>query len=640
MCGIAGFTHLDRRADPARIASAIDLLVHRGPDEQRTYSSRNCSLAAARLSIIDVPHGQQPMADDASGSVLAFNGEIYNHAELRQELESFGHQFHTRSDTEVVLRAFLQWDTACFSRLRGMFAIALWSNRENRLVLARDRVGIKPLYVHLRNRDIYFASEIKSLLIHPEIDRNLSLDALNLYLTLNYVPGELTLIEGIRKLAPGSWMEWRAGTVREERYWELNIEPTGPANLADAASQLDEILRQSVREHLISDVPVGVWLSGGIDSSTILHYAAGESSRPLNTFSVTFRGKSFDESRFIREMSERYGTEHHEIDLNSSADLPGAVEELTYYSDEPCSDSGALPVWFLSRLTGSQVRVALSGDGADELFGGYTTYLADSAARGLRRLPPSFLRMARRVAQYWPVSDEKVGLEYCVKRLLAGSHLPASEAHIYWNGTFTASERTPFFPSSSPEALRGVLSSVAPQENHNGSMAPLFAYDCRYYLTDDILAKVDRMSMAHSVEVRPPFLDHRIVEFSAGLPDSFKIKGLQQKRILRELMKHKLPAAVLRRKKIGFDIPTHEWFRGPLRSLLLDTLNADAVRDSGLFRWEPVQAMMQAHFDRRANIGFHLWGLVALFIWMKQWNVHAGELRADGGQCSRAVAVS
>jgi asparagine synthase (glutamine-hydrolysing) len=623
MCGIAGFTHLNRVPRRDAVRKAISLLSHRGPDEQSIHISPNCSIGAARLKIIDLQSGRQPMYEESGNTVLAFNGEIYNYVELREELKRLGHRFVSHSDTEVVLHAFLEWDTDSFSRLRGMFAIALWSELENRLVLARDRLGIKPLYICRRRSDIYFASELKAIIVHPEIDRRLSGEGLTLFLTMNYVPGKHTLVEGIEKLTPGSWLEWRAGEVREEVFWKLRMEPREEWTLAEARNELDRLMRGAIREHLVADVPVGIWLSGGLDSSAVLHYAAEESSQQLQTFSITFRGRSFDESRYIHQIAAHYGTEHHELDLNPESDLLEAVEDLTYYADEPCADSSALPVWFLSRLTKQHVRVALSGDGADELFGGYATYMADRIARYLRWLHPSLLRAAVRSLKAWPVSDEKVGMEYCVKRLFAGSLMQEDEAHVYWNGTFSRSERSALFPEADEQPLLDLFHNSHSRTEKSKSLAPFFNFDQNYYLTDDILCKVDRMSMAHSVEVRPPFLDHRIAEFSASLPDSLKIQGLQQKRVLRELMKNRLPAATVKRKKIGFDIPTHDWFRGILRPLLIETLTPKAVRESGLFRWEAIDSLIRAHLDRRANLGFHLWGLVTLFRWMDRWKIEA-----------------
>jgi asparagine synthase (glutamine-hydrolysing) len=617
LCGIAGFTHLGRRPDPSRIRQATHSLVHRGPDQQGTYQTESVSLGAVRLKIIDLEHGQQPMHSDDHDVTLVFNGEVYNHAELRTELESLGHRFDSHCDTEVVLRGFLEWDTRCFQKLRGMFAFALWTQSRRRLILVRDRMGIKPLYIHLRGRDIYFGSELKALFVHPEIDRNICFEGLNRYLSLNYVPGPYTLIEGIRKLQPGTFLEWHDGSVQVEPYWNLQFQPDESITLDDAKDQLDRLLRESVRENLISDVPLGIWASGGVDSSTVLHYASEQSTSRLKTFSVSFRGRSFDESRYFREMADRYQTDHHEFDLNSDESLVDAIEDIVYYSDEPSADAGALPVWFLSRMSRSQVTVALSGEGADEVFGGYNTYLADLYARILRRVPAGMRRLALRLARTIPVSDTKIGLDYKINRLLMGSFLQDGEAHLFWNGTFTQEEKRRLLSNSSPEAY----DIPAAQALGIGYVNRFLWLDQICYLTDDILYKCDRMSMAHSLEVRPPFLDHRIVEFAARLPESFKIRRGRLKFLLKEVMRDKLPDAILDRPKEGFDIPAHHWLRTTLKPLLMETLNRRTIEQNGLFRWPEIDALISAHLERRANLGYHLWGLLVLFLWIRRWNV-------------------
>ncbi len=623
MCGIAGFTHLGRSTDPARIRQATDSLVHRGPDQQGVFETESVSLGAVRLKIIDLEHGQQPMHSDDGNVTVVFNGEIYNHAELRAELESLGHRFNSRCDTEVVLRGFLQWDTRCFEKLRGMFAFALWTQSERRLILVRDRMGIKPLYVHRRGRDLYFGSELKAILVHPEIDRNICSEGLHHFLSLNYVPGPYTLMDGIRKLRPGTFLEWREGVERTEEYWTLQFRPDKRITLEDAKDELDALLRDSVREHLIADVPLGIWASGGVDSSAILHYASQQSASQLKTFSVSFRGRSFDESPYFRSMAERYGTDHHEFDLNPSESLADAVQEIAYYSDEPSADAGALPVWFLSRMTRRHVTVALSGEGADEVFGGYNTYLADRYARTFHRLPESARKLAARLARLLPVSDEKIGLDYKLTRFLEGCLLPETEAHFFWNGTFTPAEKNRL------RVVSGQLPAALDSPLAGGNLNRFLWLDQNYYLPDDILYKCDRMSMAHSLEVRPPFLDHRIVEFAARVPESLKIRGGKLKFLLKELMRDKLPAAILDRRKEGFDIPAHQWLRTTLKPLLLDTVTRRSVEESGLFHWPEVDRLIRRHMERRANLGYHLWGLLVLFLWIRRWKVQAPPLKPE-----------
>ncbi|MBS1842268.1 MAG: asparagine synthase (glutamine-hydrolyzing) [Acidobacteria bacterium] len=620
MCGITGFTHRHEARVAERIALATDVLRHRGPDQSDTHYSERIALGAVRLKIIDLQGGDQPFFSDDLNTVLVFNGEIYNHAEIRAELETLGHEFISRCDTEVVLRAFLQWDTNCFARFRGMFALALWNEPKRRLILARDRVGIKPLYVHRRQDDIFFASELKSLFAHEEIPRELDHSALSYYLALNYVPGPFTLVKGIEKLAPGSWLEWNNGRVRTESFWNLSFQKDPRWTLETASLALDDLMKSSVREHMISDVPVGIWLSGGVDSSAVLHYTRQSTSSRISTFSIGFAGRSFDESGPAREIAKRYGAQHFELDLNPSLDLEDAIHNIVYYSDEPFADAGAVPLWFLSKLSRESVTVALSGEGSDELFGGYVTYRADRLAQSAKRIPELARRSLLKFLRYWPVSNDKISFEYKMKRFLEGSLLPSDEAHTYWNGSFSHAQQAALLSCPRENSVRDLFNDQIPCRCH-GYLTRYLAFDQRYYLTDDLLQKVDRMSMAHSLEVRPPYLDHRIIEFAASLPDNLKIDGRRQKVILKHLMKNKLPDFILNRSKTGLDIPTHDWFRGPLRPLLEETLNPQTVEDTGLFRPGAIQQLISDHREGRANLGFHLWGLLILFLWIKQWKI-------------------
>jgi asparagine synthase (glutamine-hydrolysing) len=635
VCGIAGFTHTNRAPGRERIERITRSLTHRGPDQQGTWQSSHASLGAVRLKIIDLEHGRQPFISDDGDTVLVYNGEIYNHAEVRRELQRLGHQFETRCDTEVMLRAFLEWDVEAFRRLRGMFGAALWTESQRRLVLVRDRMGIKPVYYARRAGDLYFGSELKAILLHPEIERRLNLAGLDHYLSLNYVPGPHTLVEGIEKLPPGHWLDWRDGAVAIEPYWKLQFKPDRALDLESAKDELDHLLRLSVREHLISDVPLGVWSSGGLDSTTMLHYAAESSPGRLKTFSISFAGRSFDESKFFREAAEYYHTEHYELDLNPEVDLQDAIEKFAFYSDEPSADAGAVPVWFLSKMCRDEVTVALSGDGADELFGGYQTYLADRYARVLRTLPYPVRELAARMTRLIPVSDEKIGLDYKITRMLQGSLLAPVDAHLFWNGTFANGFKQNLWAGGPPPGTR----PLDVPDGGAGYLNRFIWLDQLYYLPDDILYKCDRMSMAHSLEVRPPFLDHRLVEFAARLPENLKIRGGKLKFILRELMKDRLPPSVIRRPKQGFDIPAHHWLRTTLRPLVEETLSERNVRESGVFSWPAVSRVIRDHMERRANLGYHLWGLLVLFLWMKQWGIQAPETREQDHSIPEAFSV-
>lgn len=576
-------------------------------------------MGARRLRVLDIESGDQPFSSADEDIALVFNGEIFNHKELRAELENLGHRFLSKCDTEVVLVAFQQWGNVAFRKLRGMFAAALWIRSERRLVLARDRMGIKPLYYCVQDGEIYFGSEMKCILAHREVNRRLSLAGLNCYLSLNYVPGPHTMIDGIFKLMPGHLLEWRNQDADVQSYLTPRFAERAPRSLDEASEELDGLLRSSMREHLEADVPLGIWLSGGLDSSTLLHYASSISPARLKTFSITFNGRSFDDGDYIRQVSRHYGTEHIELNLDGHSNLTEAIEAIVYHADEPNADAGAVPVWFLSQMTRRHVTVALSGEGADELFGGYLTHKADRYAAIARRVPSWVRKGAYAGAQMLPVSDDKIGFEYKLKRFLKGSLLSPEYAHIFWNGTFSEAEKAELFNYADARPLARILKGM----NSGSGLERFLQFDQRYYLPDDILAKVDRMSMAHAVEVRPPFLDPRIVDFAAGLPARFKLSGAGSKLVLRNLMRDKLPKSVLRRPKVGLDIPIHEWFRGPLRQLLTDVLTQGSIEEAGVFSWAPVEQLISSHLNRKANVGYHLWGLLSLVLWMKRWGVLA-----------------
>jgi asparagine synthase (glutamine-hydrolysing) len=552
---------------------------------------------------------------------LVFNGEIYNHTELRSELIARGHAFNTSCDTEVVLRAFMEWDTACIEKLRGMFAFAVWRESRRRLVLVRDRLGIKPLYYARHGRDLYFGSELKAIFCHPEVRRYIDLNALDTYLGLNYVPGSLTLAEGVLKLMPGCFLTWHDGQISSNCYWHpARQDSITHVSLKDSAARLDHLLSASVKEHLAADVPVGVWLSGGIDSSIMLHYASQHAATPLKTFSITFNGREFDETPYLREMAARYSTDHYELDLGPSTVTPESITELAHYSDEPNADAGAVPVWHLSKMSAQQVTVALSGEGADELFGGYVTYLADTYARRARIIPRSLRRLSLRSANRLRASNKKIGLDYKLQRFLHGTLLDERSAHIFWNGTFSQEQRRQLMLTHDSSHILKLLATIPAR----GDVRRFMAFDRAYYLPDNLLVKVDRMSMAHSLEVRPAFLDHRIVEFAATLPASYCVQGRNLKILLRTLMRDKLPPSILAKKKQGLDIPVHDWLRGHLKPLLLDTLNKKTVEESGIVDWPHLNSLIKLHMERKANYGYHLWGMLMLFLWIRQWKIRCG----------------
>jgi asparagine synthase (glutamine-hydrolysing) len=639
MCGIAGFTKFKGRTDNPTIRRMTASLVHRGPDQQGCYTADHAALGAVRLQVIDLDGGEQPIRTEDGRYVIVYNGEIYNFAELRRELESLGQQFRSNCDTEVALRAFAQWDTDCFQRFRGMFAMAIWSVLEERLILGRDRLGIKPLYVRRTGQDLVFGSELKALFEHPAVTRVLDRRALQDFLLLNYVPAPRTLVEGIEKLPAGHYLEWRNGETRLTPYWQLRFAPDHSMSEAEAVEELDRLLRDAVKEELVSDVPLGIWASGGVDSSVLVHYAA-EAGTKLKTFSMAFESKSCDESEYFRQIAERYGTDHHEFQLTGCAEVLAAVEDFATYSDEPGADAGALPVWFLSKMSRAQVTVALSGEGGDELFGGYLTYQADRLARPLRMLPRAVRRGALGMARVLlPVSNAKIGLEYKLKRWLEGSLLHPDEAHFFWNGSFSSEQKLRLQGGRGADYLRDLFHDI-PDGEEIGHINRYLMADQRYYLQDNLLCKVDRMSMAHSLEVRPPLLDHRIVEFAARLPENFKVRGSTGKWILKQAMRRKLPEQILNRSKAGLDIPAHEWFRGPLGPLFREVVTPEAVRRTGIFSEHAVTELMRDHKEKRINVGYQLWGLLTLFLWMKRWNIETSAALETTEEPLHTIAVN
>jgi asparagine synthase (glutamine-hydrolysing) len=615
-------------------------LVHRGPDQQDSFSTPDISLGAVRLQVIDLDGGQQPFQTEDGKTVIVYNGEIFNFAAIRRELESLGHRFRSNCDTEVALRAFLQWDVRCFDRFRGMYALAIWSLESRRLVLGRDRMGIKPLYFKRLGRDVVFGSELKAIFEHPKVVRTLDLSALQDFLSLNYVPGPRTLVEGIEKLPPGHYLEWRNGITAVTPYWKLSFAPDATLDETEAADELDRLLRDAVREQMVSDVPLGIWASGGLDSSTLLHYAAEASARPIKTFSIAFESKSCDEREYFRQISSVYGTEHHEFEMCPGSHLAPAIEDLAYHSDEPGADAGALPVWFLSRLSREHVTVALSGEGGDELFGGYMTYRADHLSRPLRYVPGLVRKSALAAANALiPVSNAKIGLEYKLKRWLEGSLLHPDEAHLFWNGSFSVAQKRDLLFQRNGHHLRNLYRAL-PAPSETGFLNRYLMMDQMYYLPDNLLYKVDRMSMAHSLEVRPPLLDHRIVEFAGRLPERLKMRGANQKAILKRVMTGKLPAAILNRRKSGLDIPAHEWFRGPLLELLKDTLHPDVIRRTALFNPGVIERLIRDHREKRINAGYQLWGLLTLFLWLKKWDIQIVAAEEQSGSPLTELAAA
>jgi asparagine synthase (glutamine-hydrolysing) len=618
MCGICGIVSGEGSPDLEVVAGMSRRLVHRGPDDDGLFHRGPVALAARRLSIIDLDHGHQPISNEDGSVTVVQNGEIYNYRELKRELESQGHRFATDCDTEVLVHLYEEHGEGFVERLRGMFAVALWDERERRLLLARDRFGIKPLYYRLLDGTLSFASELKALLEQPGFSRRIDPQAMAAYLAFNSIPGPLTIFSEARKLLPGHLLAWRDGAIELRRFARPGPDSAGRERDGSAsalAAELREVLRDSIRAHLVADVPVGVLLSGGVDSGGITALAAAESTQPLKTFSIGFEESGFDELSRARLVAERFGTEHEELIVRPDAVelLPKLVEAF----DEPFGDSSALPTYLVSELASGAVKVALSGEGGDELFGGYYTYVADLLAPRLGRLAT----LASPLIEALPSSDARVGFEYKAKRFArAASNADPLERHHGWKEIFSASRRRALLGAGDPgwdplDLYRERYAETAGAE----PLARMQDVDLGIYLVDDLLVKTDRLSMAHSLELRVPFLDQRVAEFAFSLPTRLKVRGLAKKRLLRQALAPLLPREVVHGRKQGFSIPIAAWLRGPLQPFAREVLSPAALERQGCLDPGTVALLLDRHCSGREDLSRQLWGLMAFTLWFDRY---------------------
>jgi asparagine synthase (glutamine-hydrolysing) len=624
MCGITGIAG-SLRTTRGTLQSMNDALQHRGPDGEGFFWSETqpVGLAMRRLAIIDVAGGDQPIYNEDGSVCIVFNGEIYNFLDLRQDLEQRGHRFATNSDTEAVVHAYEEYGVACIEHLWGMFALALWDAREHRLLLARDRLGKKPLVYYADQRGgLAFASELQALLAHPSVPREVDPRAIDDYLTYLYVPAPTTAYRDIRKLPPGHRLIWQAGRVTLERYWEPRFGAKLNLSEDEAVEQFGGLLRDAVRRRLIADVPLGAFLSGGMDSSSVVAEMAELSAAPVKTFSIGFGERDFDELRYARQVAERFGTEHHELQVE-----PRALEilpTLVRHYGEPYGDSSAIPTYYVAHLTRQHVTVALNGDGGDELLAGYERHWAARIAARYDTIP-RFVRhgLIRPLIPLMPEPRQRRAFLRRAKRFMTAAHLPVLDRYLHWVGAYTPAQKAALYSADFRAELAGndsghwLREALAPEPGLDAVDAVQRA-DTLLYLPEDLLAKVDIASMASSLEARSPLLDHRIVEFCAALPSSYKLRGRTSKWLLRQLMRDRLPPEILTRPKMGFGVPVGEWLRGELRPLLEDTLLSSRSLSRGYFRPEAVQALVNEHVTRRADRTSHIWGLLMLELWFRE----------------------
>jgi len=634
MCGIVGFltSKASNIPDYEILSGMREILAHRGPDDMGEYirplgqEGPFVFLGHRRLSIIDLAGGHQPLSNENGTVWVTFNGEIYNFKELKSELESLGHQFKTHSDTEVVAHAYEEYREECFKHFNGMFAIGIWDESNHRLILARDRLGKKPLYYTYMNGTFLFASELKAILTYPHFSRKIDPLSLMKYLFYEFIPCPHTIFRDARKLPPASYLLWEGGRVEIKEYWSPFHPERIEKNLSgrEIESRMLDILKKSVKRRLISDVPLGVFLSGGIDSSAITALAQKEVPGKIKTFSIGFEDPSFDESKYASLVSRFLGTEHFEQKMTPQ-DLLDIVPNLPDILDEPMADASILPTYLLSKFTRQYVKVALGGDGGDELFAGYPTYLAHKFARPyeffLRNLHPA----VHFLGNLLPVSDNNISFDFKVKKFLSGIGYPDGIRNAIWLGSFS-------FPDIervvSPVILNHFdrsrlveeISSYEEKFPVRDGITLLQYLDLKLYFQECILVKVDRASMACSLEVRAPLLDYELVEFVMGLPSGLKLKGLTSKYILKKAMKPFLPHEVIQRKKKGFGVPIAKWIKGPLKDLFEDLLSSDRIRREGFLNSEYVSSLFQEHLLNKKDNRKQLWTLLVWELWVNRYH--------------------
>ncbi len=639
MCGITGAVWDDpaKAVDEATLGRMIAVLAHRGPDDEGAHLDRlapqpaqagqsgavGAALGHRRLSIIDLAGGHQPMANEDGSVWVVFNGEIYNHRDLRRRLEGMGHRLRTHSDTETLVHLYEDEGPDMLRHLNGMFALAVWDSRRRQLLLARDRLGEKPLVYRHEPGRLLFASELKSLLQVPGVPREIDPQALDAYLTYQYVPHPQSILRGFAKLPPAHYAVYRQGRLDVRPYWSPDFNAEEPRPAADYAEELRELLTSSVAMRLESEVPLGAFLSGGVDSTIIVGLMQKLAGEPVRTFSIGFPVREYDETRYARIAAERFGTVHEEFRVEP--DAVGILPKLVWHFDEPFADSSAIPTWYVAEMTRRHVTVALTGDGGDELFAGYPRYRAAWLAGGFDSLPSLVRRFA--AARFWqrlPAGSRQKSRVRQLKRFLEALGSTPARRYLEWISIFGESRRAELFsddflarlPDADPvEFLAAALGRASARDPVTAtSLADLVTY-----LPCDLMTKVDIAAMAHGLECRPPFLDHRVVELAARMPVDLKFRRGSGKRILRQAFGDLLPTAIQRRGKMGFGVPLDHWFRGPLAPFAREVLFDSRTRERGYFRPETVEALLDDHIAGRFNHSARLWALLFLELWHREW---------------------
>ncbi len=628
MCGIAGFVvAAGEFFCREELEKMIGALHHRGPDSCGVDMRDGVGFAHTRLAILDLsPAGHQPMwSKDPKdhGVCIVFNGEIYNFQELKQELEGKGHTFRGTSDTEIILALYEEEGERVFEKLEGMFAIGLYDFKRKKLLLARDRMGKKPLYWCVMDGTLLFASELKALTAHPLFKKELDLEALNKYFFYDYIPTPHTIFKNVFKLEPATFLKFENQQISKKKFWEMNF-PESDFSFSQAMTILDEKIDHAVRSRLVADVPAGIFLSGGLDSSTIAYYAQKNSPEKVKTFSIGFEDESFDESRYAKEVARFLGTEHRNF-LVKAEDLLDIIPRVADMTDEPMADASIIPTYILSKHTREHVTVALGGDGGDELFAGYPTFQAEVFA-GLYKKFPKFAREAfQKFAHSLPASHKNFSLDFKMKKFLEGAEeSDTAHRHAKWLGTFSHEDRRMLFTENAWKELseknefEDIDRYMKGWKNTDVKNALLLLYQ-RTYMMDEVMVKVDRASMQNALEARAPFLDTEVVEFANSLPYRFKQRGFTGKYILKKLMKGKLPSNIIHRQKKGFGIPLGHWFQNELKDFCNDTLSEDNIKKGGLLNYDYIATLKNEHFSGAKDHRKKLWNLAVFELWKRKY---------------------
>lgn len=627
MCGICGkiYHAADKKVDEALVKKMSSVLNHRGPDDEGVYVKRNVGLGHKRLSILDLTSaGHQPMSNEDGSIWIVFNGEIYNYLQLRDTLQAKGHTFSSHTDTETIIHLYEDKGVECVHDLRGMFAFAIWDENKQRLFLARDRAGKKPLVYTHTNEGLLFASEIKSLLIDPSVKNDIDYSSLHHYLTYQYVPGPLTIFKGINKLPPAHILVYQRGNITIKRYWKLSYQnKLQLPSVKDYGARFLEVFQEAVRIRLRSDVPLGAFLSGGIDSSLVVAMMSKLMDYPVKTFSIGFEEEDYNELKYARIIANKYETDHHEFIVK-----PDAIEilpKLIWHYNEPFADSSAIPTYYVSKVTREYVKVALNGDGGDESFAGYERYLADKLADYYRFIPKFFReQIIKKALNYIPYSTNRRNFFRRLKRFIKGISEVPERRYVRWICFFDNEMKDDLYTPSFKEEVNDIDSVDLTVEWYKKTDAKAFIdktlfVDVMSYLPEDLLVKVDIASMANSLEARSPFLDHKVMEFAASLPSDLKLRGIETKYLLKHTLSDILSKEILGRRKMGFGVPLDVWFRKELKEMAYDVLLDKRCTERGYFEREAIQRMLDEHVSEKYDHSYRIWALLFLELWHKMF---------------------